>query len=56
MDDIRKLLRAADPLQHEKGQTSGERDFRRQVVLTAASAADKPAEAVIEATEPPKSE
>ena len=39
MENIRDLLRAADPLQHEPTWTSGERDFRRQAVLAAASAA-----------------
>jgi hypothetical protein len=38
MKTIRELLRDADPLQHEPTWPSGERDFRRQAVLAAASA------------------
>jgi len=44
MESIKELLRAADPLQRELPLTSGERDFRRHAVLTAASAAGNPAE------------
>lgn len=44
MESIRELLRAADPLRREPPLTSGQRDFRRHAVLTAASAVGNPAE------------
>jgi hypothetical protein len=44
MKSIRNLLQEADPLQHEPTWTSGERDFRRQALLAAASGARAPAE------------
>ena len=37
MKTISELLRDADPLQHEPARPSGERDFRRQAILVAAS-------------------
>jgi hypothetical protein len=43
MKSIRNLLQEADPLQHEPTWTSGERDFRRQALLAAASGARAPA-------------
>src|SRR5258708_6517419 len=43
MKSIRNLLQEADPLQHESTWTSGERDFRRQALLAAASGARAPA-------------
>jgi hypothetical protein len=43
MRNIRDLLQEADPLQHEPTLTSGERDFRRQALLAAASSARVPA-------------
>jgi len=43
MKSIRNLLQEADPLQHEPTWTSGERDFRRQALLAAASGARSPA-------------
>ena len=42
MKTIRELLQDADPLQHEPTWPSGERDFRRQAVIAAASAARAP--------------
>lgn len=39
MKTIRELLHDADPLQHEPKCPSSQRDFRRQAVITAASAA-----------------
>ena len=39
MKNIRALLQEADPLRHEPMTSSGERDFRRQAVLAAASGA-----------------
>lgn len=38
MRTLRELLLEADPLQHETARPPGERDLRRQAVLTAASA------------------
>jgi hypothetical protein len=43
MKSIRNLLQEADPLQHEPTWTSGERDFRRQALLAAASGPRSPA-------------
>ena len=51
MKTIRELLRDADPLQHEPTCPSGQRDFRRQAVLTAASGARAPARGGIEVTD-----
>ena len=42
MKTIRELLQEADPLQHEPTWTSSQRDFRRQAVIAAASAARAP--------------
>jgi hypothetical protein len=42
MKTIRELLRDADPLQHEPTWPSGQRDFRRQAVIAAASAVRTP--------------
>jgi len=42
MKTIRELLRDADPLQHEPTWPSGQRDFRRQAVISAARAARPP--------------
>jgi len=42
MKTIRELLRDADPLQHEPAWPLGQRDFRRQAVIAAASAAGGP--------------
>ena len=44
MKTVRELLRDADPLQHEPPLPSGERDFRRQAVLAAASGSPKRAD------------
>jgi hypothetical protein len=44
MKTIRELLQDADPLQHEPTWPSDERDFRRQAVIAAASAARAPGE------------
>ena len=43
MKTIRELLRDADPLRHEPPLLSGQRDFRRQAILAAASGAQTPA-------------
>jgi len=43
MKNIRELLRDADPLRHEPTWPSGQRDFRRQAVLAAASGVCAPA-------------
>ena len=43
MKSIRELLQDADPLQHEPALSPGERDFRRQAVLAAASGGAPPA-------------
>jgi hypothetical protein len=42
MKTIRELLQYADPLQHEPTCLPGQRDFRRQAVIAAASAARAP--------------
>jgi len=42
MKTIRELLQDADPLQHEPTWLSGQRDFRRQAVIAAASGARAP--------------
>ncbi|HVA01576.1 MAG TPA: hypothetical protein VMV34_07975 [Terriglobia bacterium] len=43
MNNLRKLLRDADPLRHEPAWPAGQRDFRRQAVLATASGAHAPA-------------
>jgi len=43
MKNIRELLLDADPLRHEQTGASGQRDFRRQAVLAAASGVRAPA-------------
>lgn len=42
MENIRELLRDGDPLRHEPAWPPGQREFRRQAVLAAASGARAP--------------
>jgi preprotein translocase subunit SecD len=45
MKSVRSLLQEADPLQHEPPCSPGDREFRRQTILAAASVAQLPSHA-----------